>query len=278
MFNLLRIGHTEVELKMFELLGDGLVASGARYHLEGGGSRTRAKLALEAAEALGLGENSALACACTSELLHNASLVHDDLQEGDEMRRGRPAVWRHYDAAAAICIGDLMISAAFASLANHPRAASAIALTHETVSKTARGQAEDLKGGRLSLVSYVWLAELKTGPLLALPVRLALCAAGEPGDADALEAGGKLAVAYQALDDIVDRDADRMAGRINICTLLEADGHAPAQATALARRRAREALDDARKLADCLPSHSGDAFASLADRLEDALMEISNVA
>ena len=76
-----------------------------------GGGRVRAKLGLEAAEILNLDDPGRLACACGPELLHNASLVHDDLQDRDETRRGHPAVWRRFGPAAAISIGDLMISA-----------------------------------------------------------------------------------------------------------------------------------------------------------------------
>jgi len=267
-----------VETGMRALLGDGPVAAAGRYHLESGGSRTRARLALDAGKALGLIPDVAVCCAVAVELLHNASLVHDDLQEKDDMRRGQPALWRRFGHQAAICAGDLMISAAFASLALHPRPAQALGLMHQAVADTARGQADDLAAGSLSLYENRTLAMAKTGPLLALPVRLALLAADAPGDALATKVGHKLAVAYQALDDLHDHEADRAAGRTNLCMLFEAAGYAPQQAREMTRDEAGQSLKMARGLAVGLQHRTGSAFCNLADRLDSALTEISDAA
>ena len=267
-----------VDRTMRNLLGGGPVAFAAQYHLDGGGSRTRAILALDAGAALGLDPSVAASCASAAELLHNASLVHDDLQEHDALRRGRAALWRRFDAAAAICSGDLMISAAFASLAAHPNPADALMLMHKAIAETARGQSDDLRASCASLTDYRALAAAKTGPLLALPVRLALCAAKVSGDAVAAEAGGQLAIAYQTLDDLADRDADCAAGRINICVLLEAGGLTQSEAAKRARSDAQDALTAARRLAVRLPNTAGIAFCNLADRLDSALTEFSHAA
>ena len=263
---------------MRDLLGNGPVASVARYHLDSGGNRTRAGLAFDAAAALDLDLSATQACACAAELLHNASLIHDDLQERDPTRRGRPAVWHAFGEAAAICAGDLLISAAYASLARHPNAARAITLLHAAVAETARGQAADLDASVASFQDYRMLASAKTGPLLALPVRLALCAAGLPGDEDAARAGGALAIAYQMLDDLHDIDADRAAGRVNICTILEANGLTPQQAPIVARQAAQNALTEARRRAHDLPNNAGSAYHTLADRLDSTLTEFSYAA
>lgn len=263
---------------MRHLLGDGPVSVAARYHLDSGGSRARALLALDAATALGLDPAVGVSCACASELLHNASLVHDDVQERDAVRRGRPALWRRFDAATAICAGDLMISAAFASIAAHPDPAAALILMHNAVAVTARGQADDIGAQAASLDQYRVLAAAKTGPLLALPVRLALCAARAPGDAIAVGVGRKLAVAYQTIDDLQDRAADTAAGRVNICTVLEAGGISPDQVAVLARGEAYLALTEARVVANRLPHTVGTAFCNLADRLDSALRVFSHAA
>lgn len=262
-----------VEQTMRHFLGDGPVARAAQYHLDGGGSRTRALLALDAAAVLELDSAVAASCASAAELLHNASLVHDDVQERDNMRRGRLALWRRFDIAAAICAGDLMISAAFASLLAHPVPTAALMLLHRTIIETARGQVYDLSAQCASLGDYRTLAAAKTGPLLALPVRLALAAAQAPGDEVAAVIGAKLAVAYQTLDDLQDRSVDRAAGRVNICTLLEVEGTSPDEVITRARTEAREALTTARSLANFLPNTVGTAFCTLADRLDSALTE-----
>ena len=65
------------------------------FHLASGGSRTRAKLCIDAGLALHLSSKTIVALASTIELLHNASLVHDDLQDADISRRGRESVWKN---------------------------------------------------------------------------------------------------------------------------------------------------------------------------------------
>ncbi len=235
-------------------------------------------LALDAARALGLDPLAAMSCACAAELLHNASLVHDDVQERDGTRRGKLALWRKFDAAAAICAGDLMISAAFASLAAHPDPASALLLMHGAISDTARGQAVDLAAQIATLGDYRAMVAAKTGPLLALPARLALCAARAPADELVSEVAWNMAVAYQALDDLNDIAADRAAGRVNICTVLEANGWSRFEASMTARDEASAALDLARGIASQLPLNVGSAFCNLADRLDSALREFSHAA
>ena len=199
----------DIDRHMVALCGTGPVAAGVQYHLETGGGRVRAKLGLEAGEILDLDDQVALACACGPELLHNASLVHDDLQDRDETRRGHPAVWRRFGPAAAISIGDLMVSAAYAALASHPDPARAILLAHDALSRTARGQAKRPAARGASVEAYRAMVADKTGALIALPVRLALAARQLNGDALAVACGDALAFAYQALDDIADREADR---------------------------------------------------------------------
>jgi geranylgeranyl diphosphate synthase type II len=264
----------EIDRRMSDLCGTGPVADGARYHLSTGGDRVRAGLGVAAARALGLAPEVAAACACGPELLHNASLVHDDLQDREASRRGHPAVWRRFGPDAAVCVGDLMISAAFAATAAHPDPAGAIGMLHEAVARTARGQARDLGDPPRDLASYRALVAEKTGPLLALPVRLALAAAQAPGDARAVAAGDALALAYQAVDDIRDRDTDASADRVNLCRLL-----APGEAgVPQARHVAQGALQEARGLAAGLPGQAGAAFCNLADRMDSTLTEHADAA
>lgn len=267
-----------IETLMRDLLGSGPVADAAAYHLNGGGGRIRARLALDAAAGLDLDNTAALSCAAGSELLHNASLVHDDVQEADEMRRNRPAVWQKFNVATAICVGDLMISAAYGSLAAHPNPARAIKIMHDAITQTAQGQSEDLRACAGSLEEYRSIASAKTGPLLSLPVSLALSAAGAPGDETATAIGVRLAIAYQMLDDIEDREADIAAGSVNICRILETECASSIQAVNQARCEARAALKDSRRLAAKLPAGAGLAYCNLVDRLDSAFQELSHAA
>lgn len=267
--------HLEtIEQRMIDLCGTGPVADAVRYHLSTGGNRVRAKLGLDAGRALELPHPVAEACACGPELLHNASLVHDDLQDQDATRRGFPAVWQRFGPAAAVSVGDVMISAAFASAAEHPNPARAIALLHDAITLTACGQAHDLMKPRLDFASYQAIVAKKTGPMFALPVRLALAAKNANGDETAVEVGATLALAYQVFDDIRDREADAAANRVNICRLL-----APGErGVSEARTIALEALDIVRSRAADLPGRAGVSFCNLADRMVSAITEHADAA
>lgn len=78
-------------------------------HFSTGGKRLRARIALEVAALLGVEQNNAVYWASACEILHNATLVHDDIQDGDTLRRGQPTVWYKYGKAEAINVGDLLL-------------------------------------------------------------------------------------------------------------------------------------------------------------------------
>jgi geranylgeranyl pyrophosphate synthase len=252
------------------------VADAARYHFSAGGSRVRAQLGLAAAAALQLSPQASLACAIAPELLHNASLVHDDLQDGDTMRRKQPAVWSHFSKDIAISTGDLLISAAYVALAQHPQPAAALQALHDAIAFTIDGQTQDCRSKTPSPERYEIIAANKSGPLLALPIRLALIAADAPGQDTAVQAGHALAIAYQTLDDIDDRSADLANDATNICLSLEALGHSEVAAQVIATARARAALKTARTAAQILQDGVGAPFLDLADRLETKLKDLNN--
>ena len=90
-------------------------------HLASGGSRTRAMLALAAGHSQSLDQQARLSIATSVELLHQASLIHDDVQDEDSTRRGQAAVWAVAGKSSAICLGDDLIGAAFEELALLPK-------------------------------------------------------------------------------------------------------------------------------------------------------------
>ena len=251
------------------------VVDAARYHLSAGGSRVRAKLGLAAAAALQLSPQASLACAIAPELLHNASLVHDDLQDGDAMRRNQSAVWSRFGKDIAISTGDLLISAAYVALGQHPHPAAALSAMHDAITCTIDGQTQDCQTNTPSPARYELIAANKSGPLLALPIRLALIAADAPGQDTAVQAGHALAIAYQTLDDIDDRSADLANNATNICLSLEALGHSQVAAQVIATARARAALQTARHAAQTLQDGVGASFLALADHLETKLKDLN---
>ncbi|MFN7142573.1 MAG: polyprenyl synthetase family protein [Myxococcota bacterium] len=190
-------------------------------HLATGGKRLRARLALAAAEALGGTRAPAVAWAAACELVHNATLIHDDLQDGDRVRRGHPTTWVRHGAAQAVNAGDLLLMLPFLALETVPvgpdtRWALARAVARRAEA-TVRGQSLelDLLGGRRT-DAETWLraTEGKTGALLALPVEGAALLGGLSSDTAARIAAEfvNIGVLFQIADDLLDLYGDKGRG------------------------------------------------------------------
>jgi geranylgeranyl pyrophosphate synthase len=189
-----------------------------RQHIHSGGRRFRAGLALSACAALGVELEAAVPWAAAVEMLHNASLVHDDIQDGDHTRRGRPTLWATHGVPQAINAGDLMLMLPFQALAHlrvHP--AVQVALTQalvESACRLVRGQVEDIAmNSNLELDQGRWdeVARSKTGELFALPVEGAALLAGlSKTQAQRLSAPFvELGLAFQLQDDLIDLYGDK---------------------------------------------------------------------
>lgn len=186
-------------------------------HVASGGKRLRARLALFAVRALGGDVAHGTGWGACCELLHNASLIHDDIQDGDRYRRGRPALWARHGVSQAINAGDLAIALGYLAI---DTVAGTDALRWQltrTVSTAARqvveGQAAELSlltSDTLAWETYAACVEGKTAALFSLPVEGAALIAGRTPDqaahlADALRPLGLL---FQVQDDILDLFGD----------------------------------------------------------------------
>ena len=203
------------------------------------GQRIRAKICLEVGQGFDIEENLLLDIAVFTELLHNASLIHDDLIDGDSQRRGHSAVWSKYGKPKALLVGDLLIAKAFevASLSNldSSRKVQWVTELSKTVATAVRGAAQELnftvEDQSLVLDQYHRVAADKTGVLFSLPVRCISIASNlEDTAAHSLsQIFSNLAVAYQIKDDQADfmgskvgreNSSDILNGRPNIYHLL----------------------------------------------------------
>lgn len=210
---------------MFELCKHSgpVTLSYLRYHQQSGGSQRRAKLCYITAVSLGLNMNTAKLLAVTVELLHNASLIHDDVQDKDRQRRGQDALWVKASVEEAICLGDTLIVAAYHALSkiNTPANSHLQATVCRRVMETIRGQMDDLSPQLpLTEQSYTLIATNKAAPLLSLSVELPALLAGEPSLAKALSnAASSFALAYQFYDDLCDQAQDATNQEPNIVNI-----------------------------------------------------------
>ena len=182
------------------------------------GKMLRARLAFLSAAAVGGDPSDAMAGAVAIELLHGASLVHDDIIDGSPERRGLPALHRELGVGRAIAIGDYLILHALSELArchdvaDDRRARAMEALVHWG-KECCRGEISEL--GTAS-AAYEHVARRKTGSLFAAAATLGAILAGASRDQiDTLAAFGlSVGVAYQVSDDLVDEPGvGTVAGR-----------------------------------------------------------------
>ncbi|MGM0554847.1 MAG: polyprenyl synthetase family protein [Myxococcota bacterium] len=188
------------------------------YHLSTGGKRLRALLPLAVAEALDVDAEQLIPFGAACELLHNATLVHDDLQDGDTTRRGHEAAWVKYGEARAINLGDamlywtlLLVRQLDADPADRERLSTR--LLRETV-RVVDGQEREflLKDADAPLeADYFRMVEGKTSGLFALPIAGAaeFCGANNRLVEALEEAAGHLGVLFQIQDDVLDLYADK---------------------------------------------------------------------
>ncbi|HZD73102.1 MAG TPA: polyprenyl synthetase family protein [Actinomycetota bacterium] len=188
----------------------GWVDAGGRPVTGNSGKAVRPALAALSAEAVGVDARQALPGAVAVELVHNFSLLHDDLMDGDEERRHRPTAWKAFGPALAILAGDALLTLAEEVLLEAPGEAGARAAHHLTgaTDRLIRGQAEDLSfEGRLdvSVAECMAMEGDKTGALLACSSSIGAVLAGAPdGTVAALgEFGHHLGLAFQAVDDLL---------------------------------------------------------------------------
>lgn len=175
-----------------------------------GGKAVRAALALLSAEAAGAPARVGLPGAVAVELVHNFSLLHDDLMDGDAERRHRRTVWSVWGASGAILTGDALLSLAHEVLLDDggPHAAAAAALLAAGTRQLIRGQVQDLAFEQrtdVTLAECLEMAAGKTGALLSTSAAIGAVCAGAPHDTvTALaEFGSQLGLAFQLVDDVL---------------------------------------------------------------------------
>ncbi|MFP8884035.1 MULTISPECIES: polyprenyl synthetase family protein [Streptomyces] len=175
-----------------------------------GGKAVRPALALLSAEAAGAEPATGVPGAVAVELVHNFSLLHDDLMDGDEQRRHRDTVWKVHGPAQAILVGDALFALAGEVLLELGTAEAAHATRRLTLAtrKLIDGQAQDISYEHREKVTVAECLEMegnKTGALLACATSIgAVLGGADEATADALEAyGHHLGLAFQAVDDLL---------------------------------------------------------------------------
>ena len=175
------------------------------YLTKAGGKMLRPALTLISAEAVGGKKEDALKTAAALELIHTFSLIHDDIMDDDDMRRGMPSVHKVWDEPVAILAGDTLFSKAFEMVidskeenANPANVANALATVADACVKICEGQASDMRIFK------------KTGALIAAATKAgAIMGGADDETVKALyEYGRMIGTAFQIQDDYLDVISD----------------------------------------------------------------------
>ncbi len=179
------------------------------WHGESKGKLIRSRLALSTGEALGLSKHTAIIWAVVCELIHSASLLHDDICDSDEIRRGKVSVWKNFGIPAAICTGDYLIAESFKKITEIEQGWHQnilLVLLSGTVKEIVFGQSGDVNTNYLSLdwEEYKNLATAKTSPLICLPMMgMFKCAElNEPYYTNLKKMTDEIGLAYQIGNDL----------------------------------------------------------------------------
>jgi geranylgeranyl diphosphate synthase type II len=185
----------------------------SEYQIKSGGSLLRARLALISGAAFGCPLDYRVAAAAACELVHNASLVHDDLCDGDPIRRNNATVWKRYGEGVAVCSGDLLLCAAFSAACQVKDPGACQQLTRLVASLTSDvivGQSLEIapasNGDRPRFRQYLKATRAKTVPLIQLPLISGLVISHDkaPIRATVARFAEAIGLAYQILDDLDD--------------------------------------------------------------------------
>ncbi|WP_254536569.1 polyprenyl synthetase family protein [Halomarina litorea] len=242
-----------VEDRLEEVL-DGVepseLAEQVRHVSLSGGKRVRPTVAVLSCEVAGGTTEDALDFAVGIELVHNASLVIDDIIDESELRRGVDAAWTRYGYGPALVASDGLLGEAFALFSSDEEAMQVVA---EAMVELGEGEATELVAQPTTEQEYMTLARRKTGALFRAAAELGAIAAD--ADAYTVEAFGQYAervgIAFQIRDDVLDATADaallgKPAGQDEVMerpSLVQITDITPEEADQRARDQADAALD-----------------------------------
>ncbi|NMC82812.1 MAG: polyprenyl synthetase family protein [Armatimonadetes bacterium] len=178
------------------------------YAFDAGGKRLRPGLTLLSGRLLGASRETLFPAAAAVEMIHTATLLHDDIMDASPLRRGRETVCRRWDAVKAVYAGDYILSKAFTLLSGYNRS-DVLELFSEVTSRLCAGetlQARNRQNLGITLDDYLEIIDCKTALFLSSCCRVGgLLASASDTELNALtEYGSQIGRAFQITDDLLD--------------------------------------------------------------------------
>ena len=190
------------------------------YSMSGGGKRLRPTLLLLTAEAFGSDVEGAMPAAMAVEVFHNFTLLHDDIKDKADMRRGKPSVYAKWGGNVAILSGDAMLITAYKYLSqlNGEQLSRVMPLFNTMALEVCEGQQYDMDfegKAEVSVEEYIRMIELKTSALLSgsAMIGATLAGASEEDAKRVYRFATELGLAFQLQDDMLDSYGDEALGK-----------------------------------------------------------------
>ena len=239
---------------------NGLVVPVVDHVLAAGGKRLRPLLTVLTARAFGYAGDDVYPLACSLEFLHSATLLHDDILDGAELRRGRPSAHTLFGSTKTILAGDALLALANRIVAEFG-APELTRILSQALLSTATGEILEiahLRDTNLSFDTYMSIITGKTAYLIEAACRCGAVLAGT--DRDLTEAAGNLGlnlgIAFQLVDDVLDyatpsdisgkpSGADLREGKVTLPLIMYLESLPQAERTSLAADFQNDALDAA---------------------------------
>ncbi len=183
------------------------------YTLSQGGKRLRPKLVMMSTRFFGGDEEAALHPAAAFEMLHNFTLIHDDIMDNAPIRRGQPTVYKHWNSNIAILSGDALATLALQEMLHTPAQPETIIALTDLLSQTSveicEGQQKDLDfetSENVSIDDFIQMIRYKTAVMLAGCLKAgAILSGATPADQEAIyQYGINIGIAFQLKDDLLD--------------------------------------------------------------------------
>jgi geranylgeranyl diphosphate synthase type II len=190
------------------------------YSMSGGGKRLRPVLLLLSTEAFGGSVDEAMTAAMAVEVFHNFTLLHDDIMDNADMRRGKPSVFAKWGENVAILSGDAMLITAYKLLTelNPTKLQRVMRIFNDMALEVCEGQQYDMdfeSQKKVMVVEYIQMIERKTSALLSGSAMIGATIAGA-SDADIkllYRFATELGLAFQLQDDLLDSYGDEALGK-----------------------------------------------------------------